>query len=107
MTAPSDGTPHLSARDAVAHLTPDLWARANRLLIRKGLAEFAHERLLAPGASRRTATTRYAATTTPPSTASPPADEPWTTGRSTPTASPGTAMTPNSPGCAGLLPRTP
>ncbi|MGW1791333.1 IucA/IucC family protein [Streptomyces tubercidicus] len=48
MTAPSDGTPHLSARDAVAHLTPDLWARANRLLIRKGLAEFAHERLLAP-----------------------------------------------------------
>lgn len=48
MTAPSDGTPHLSARDAVAHLTPGLWARANRLLIRKGLAEFAHERLLTP-----------------------------------------------------------
>lgn len=48
MTAPTDGTPHLPARDAVAHLTPDLWARANRLLIRKGLAEFSHERLLAP-----------------------------------------------------------
>ncbi|WP_030990051.1 IucA/IucC family protein [Streptomyces sp. NRRL S-1813] len=48
MTAPSDGNPHLSAQDAVAHLTPDLWARANRLLIRKGLAEFSHERLLAP-----------------------------------------------------------
>ncbi|MFG2137019.1 IucA/IucC family protein [Streptomyces sp. NPDC048650] len=48
MTAPSPGTPHLTAQDAVAHLTPDLWARANRLLIRKGLAEFAHERLLAP-----------------------------------------------------------
>ncbi|MDN3293785.1 IucA/IucC family siderophore biosynthesis protein [Streptomyces ficellus] len=32
----------------VAHLTPDRWAHANRLLIRKGLAEFAHERLLAP-----------------------------------------------------------
>ncbi|MEW2437746.1 IucA/IucC family siderophore biosynthesis protein [Streptomyces caniferus] len=48
MTAPSDGTWHLPARDAVAHLTPDLWARANRLLIRKGLAEFSHERLLAP-----------------------------------------------------------
>jgi siderophore synthetase component len=33
---------------AVAHLTPELWAAANRLLIRKGLAEFAHERLLTP-----------------------------------------------------------
>ncbi|MGW1375924.1 IucA/IucC family protein [Streptomyces sp. NPDC002446] len=37
-----------TAQDAVAHLTPGLWARANRLLIRKGLAEFAHERLLTP-----------------------------------------------------------
>ncbi|GAA2452596.1 IucA/IucC family protein [Streptomyces lavendulocolor] len=32
----------------VAHLTPERWAHANRLLIRKGLAEFAHERLLSP-----------------------------------------------------------
>ncbi|MEU8526557.1 IucA/IucC family siderophore biosynthesis protein [Streptomyces sp. NPDC048629] len=32
----------------VAHLTPARWADANRALIRKGLAEFAHERLLAP-----------------------------------------------------------
>ncbi|GGU42365.1 IucA/IucC family protein [Streptomyces lavendofoliae] len=32
----------------VAHLTPDRWAHANRLLIRKGLAEFTHERLLTP-----------------------------------------------------------
>lgn len=32
----------------VAHLTPERWAHANRLLIRKGLAEFTHERLLAP-----------------------------------------------------------
>ncbi|MFE0704452.1 IucA/IucC family protein [Streptomyces sp. NPDC058872] len=32
----------------VAHLTPERWATANRALIRKGLAEFAHERLLAP-----------------------------------------------------------
>jgi siderophore synthetase component len=32
----------------VAHLTPESWARANRLLVRKALAEFAHERLLAP-----------------------------------------------------------
>ncbi|UZJ32001.1 IucA/IucC family protein [Streptomyces endophytica] len=37
-----------TAQDAVAHLTPALWDRANRLLIRKGLAEFAHERLLTP-----------------------------------------------------------
>ncbi|MFJ5552673.1 IucA/IucC family protein [Streptomyces sp. NPDC093225] len=33
---------------AVAHLTPELWARANRALVRKALAEFAHERLLTP-----------------------------------------------------------
>ncbi|WP_019886585.1 IucA/IucC family protein [Streptomyces purpureus] len=32
----------------VSHLTPERWADANRALIRKGLAEFAHERLLAP-----------------------------------------------------------
>ncbi|WHM38635.1 IucA/IucC family siderophore biosynthesis protein [Streptomyces sp. BPTC-684] len=32
----------------VPHLSPELWARANRLLIRKALAEFAHERLLKP-----------------------------------------------------------
>ncbi|MDI9884617.1 IucA/IucC family siderophore biosynthesis protein [Streptomyces sp. HNM0645] len=37
-----------TAIDSVAHLTPELWAEANRLLIRKGLAEFSHERLLAP-----------------------------------------------------------
>jgi len=33
---------------AVAHLTPDHWAEANRLLVRKALAEFSHERLLTP-----------------------------------------------------------
>ncbi|WP_030821884.1 IucA/IucC family protein [Streptomyces hygroscopicus] len=38
----------MSPRDAVAHLTPDLWDRAGRLLIRKALAEFTHERLLVP-----------------------------------------------------------
>ncbi|MEU2260301.1 IucA/IucC family siderophore biosynthesis protein [Streptomyces sp. NPDC019645] len=37
-----------TAIDSVSHLTPELWAEANRLLIRKGLAEFSHERLLAP-----------------------------------------------------------
>jgi siderophore synthetase component len=30
------------------HLNPSLWAVANRLLVRKALAEFAHERLLTP-----------------------------------------------------------
>ncbi|MER5968188.1 IucA/IucC family siderophore biosynthesis protein [Streptomyces sp. NPDC002055] len=34
--------------DAVAHLTPRHWDRANRLLVRKGLAEFSHERLFTP-----------------------------------------------------------
>ncbi len=42
-------TPHDTApQDAVAHLTPGHWERANRLLVRKALAEFSHERLLAP-----------------------------------------------------------
>ncbi|MGV9250886.1 IucA/IucC family protein [Streptomyces sp. NPDC003697] len=36
--------------DAVAHLTPGHWEQANRLLIRKALAEFAHERLITPEA---------------------------------------------------------
>ncbi|MDN3522211.1 GNAT family N-acetyltransferase [Halomonas ramblicola] len=34
--------------DATRHLEPRLWARANRLLVRKAIAEFAHERLLDP-----------------------------------------------------------
>ncbi|MFH9686610.1 IucA/IucC family protein [Streptomyces sp. NPDC017413] len=34
--------------DSVAHLTPGRWATANRLLVRKALAEFSHERLLTP-----------------------------------------------------------
>ncbi|WP_108934022.1 IucA/IucC family protein [Streptomyces ardesiacus] len=38
----------MSLADAVAHLSPERWERANRLLVRKALAEFAHERLLAP-----------------------------------------------------------
>ncbi|MEW1545787.1 IucA/IucC family protein [Streptomyces tsukubensis] len=38
----------MTAADAVAHLTPELWERANRLLVRKALSEFAHERLLTP-----------------------------------------------------------
>ncbi|MGA5185042.1 IucA/IucC family protein [Streptomyces griseoincarnatus] len=38
----------MTLSDAVAHLSPHRWARANRLLIRKALAEFAHERLVTP-----------------------------------------------------------
>ncbi|MGW5324969.1 IucA/IucC family protein [Streptomyces sp. NPDC004014] len=38
----------MSLADTVAHLTPARWERANRLLVRKALAEFAHERLLTP-----------------------------------------------------------
>ncbi|MFF3893259.1 IucA/IucC family protein [Streptomyces sp. NPDC001812] len=38
----------MSPADAVDHLTPERWERANRLLIRKALAEFAHERLIHP-----------------------------------------------------------
>ncbi|MEU2061794.1 IucA/IucC family siderophore biosynthesis protein [Streptomyces sp. NPDC013455] len=34
--------------DSVAHLSPERWATANRLLLRKALAEFAHERLITP-----------------------------------------------------------
>ncbi|WFE42959.1 IucA/IucC family siderophore biosynthesis protein [Verrucosispora sp. WMMD1129] len=38
----------MTTRDPVAHLRPQIWERANRLLVRKALAEFTHERLLTP-----------------------------------------------------------
>ncbi|MFI7503555.1 IucA/IucC family protein [Streptomyces sp. NPDC049687] len=38
----------MSLADAVAHLSPERWEKANRLLVRKALAEFAHERLIMP-----------------------------------------------------------
>lgn len=38
----------MNATDAIAHLNPANWATANRLLVRKALAEFSHERLLHP-----------------------------------------------------------
>ncbi|MFI6872978.1 IucA/IucC family protein [Streptomyces sp. NPDC050400] len=38
----------MTLADAVSHLTPELWAEANRLLVRKAIAEFSHERLLTP-----------------------------------------------------------
>ncbi|MFF3338185.1 IucA/IucC family protein [Streptomyces flavidovirens] len=41
-------TPAVTPADAVAHLAPERWAHASRLLVRKALAEFSHERLLNP-----------------------------------------------------------
>ncbi|WRZ92770.1 IucA/IucC family siderophore biosynthesis protein [Streptomyces sp. NBC_01007] len=38
----------MSHAESVAHLSPERWALANRLLVRKALAEFAHERLITP-----------------------------------------------------------
>ncbi|MFE0512297.1 IucA/IucC family protein [Streptomyces sp. NPDC058964] len=38
----------MSLADTVAHLSPERWETANRLLVRKALAEFAHERLITP-----------------------------------------------------------
>ncbi|MEU8773986.1 IucA/IucC family siderophore biosynthesis protein [Streptomyces sp. NPDC048606] len=38
----------MSLSDAISHLSPELWDRANRALVRKALAEFSHERLLTP-----------------------------------------------------------
>ena len=38
----------LNPPEVVRHLTPRRWAQANRLLVRKALAEFSHERLLTP-----------------------------------------------------------
>ncbi|MEU4168470.1 IucA/IucC family siderophore biosynthesis protein [Streptomyces sp. NPDC026665] len=38
----------MSAVTSAAHLSPERWAEANRLLLRKALAEFAHERLITP-----------------------------------------------------------
>ncbi|MFF4749856.1 IucA/IucC family protein [Streptomyces sp. NPDC002514] len=38
----------MTLADAVAHLSPQRWEQANRLLVRKALAEFAHERLITP-----------------------------------------------------------
>ncbi|OPG10527.1 IucA/IucC family protein [Streptomyces sp. GKU 895] len=41
----------MSLADSVAHLSPERWEQANRLLVRKALAEFAHERLITPQAT--------------------------------------------------------
>lgn len=38
----------VAAGHSAAHLKPQLWAKANRHLVRKALAEFSHERILSP-----------------------------------------------------------
>ncbi|MFF4539391.1 IucA/IucC family protein [Streptomyces aureus] len=38
----------MTPAESVAHLSPEHWAGAERLLLRKALAEFAHERLITP-----------------------------------------------------------
>ncbi|SEQ40859.1 IucA/IucC family protein [Streptomyces radiopugnans] len=49
MTAASPhAVPHPDPQRAVAHLTPGNWDTAVRLLLRKALSEFSHERLLVP-----------------------------------------------------------
>ncbi|MGP3988704.1 IucA/IucC family protein [Streptomyces sp. 3N207] len=47
MTLPSTPQP-TPPHESVSHLTPERWAQATRLLVRKALAEFSHERLLRP-----------------------------------------------------------
>ncbi|MEG0055170.1 MULTISPECIES: IucA/IucC family protein [Hafnia] len=42
-------------RHVIAHLTPELWSKANRLHVRKAIAEFAHERLITPKCIRHEA----------------------------------------------------
>ncbi|CAG2151879.1 IucA/IucC family protein [Cupriavidus plantarum] len=52
MNAPADvSLPAWRAREpqhVVDHLDPSVWTRVNRLLVRKALAEFAHESVIAP-----------------------------------------------------------
>lgn len=38
----------VSPQQAIAHIQPTTWAKANRLLVRKAIAEFAHELLIMP-----------------------------------------------------------
>ncbi|QHS60489.1 IucA/IucC family protein [Chitinophaga agri] len=38
----------VTPREAVAHLQPDIWAKVNRLHVRKMIAEYAHEQIIQP-----------------------------------------------------------
>ncbi len=46
--AARNGVRTSAPQDLSSHLAPDTWARANRHLVRKALAELSHERLLEP-----------------------------------------------------------
>jgi len=39
---------HQHPQQLVSHLQPAIWAKVNRLLLRKAIAEFSHELLLTP-----------------------------------------------------------
>lgn len=47
-TSAAASAPDATPQRSVAHLGPEHWDRANRLLVRKAIAEFTHERLLTP-----------------------------------------------------------
>lgn len=44
----------VSPQQAIRHIQSDVWAKANRQLIRKAITEFSHERLITPTISERT-----------------------------------------------------
>ncbi|WP_234407683.1 IucA/IucC family protein [Pseudomonas bohemica] len=51
-----------SPATAVAHLTPQVWAKVNRLLVRKAISEYAHEQVFSPtslGAAEREGWSHY------------------------------------------------
>lgn len=55
-------SPLKNPADAAAHLRPEVWQHVNRLLVRKAIAEFSHELLLAPralGSAARPGWQRY------------------------------------------------
>ncbi|WP_425467989.1 IucA/IucC family protein [Paraburkholderia guartelaensis] len=47
-TQPSMQHVLLTPHEATAHLTPGVWQRANRMLVRKAIAEYAHELIVEP-----------------------------------------------------------
>lgn len=70
MNAPLDATIHATLqaqttrepRHVVSHLEPAVWAKVNRLLVRKAIAEYAHEVVITPaaqGAADADGWTRY------------------------------------------------
>lgn len=48
LTQPSMQHIPLAPHEAAAHLTPEVWREANRMLIRKAIAEYAHELIVEP-----------------------------------------------------------